>query len=115
MKIVNSTLALMLSVALVPLCLHGLSAHAADAVAPTDAELVQKVEAALAAEPSLKNQKIKVAAKSGEVKLTGVVSDQQLMVTAGHVSEGIAGVKFVLNEIDNEEYLREQAAKKSTQ
>lgn len=78
---------------------------------PSDDEISQQVRAALAAEPTLNGQKINVATKGGEVNLTGLVSDQQLMVTAGHVAEKVPGVKYVLNEIDNEDYLREKAAK----
>ena len=88
-------------------------AHAADApaVPVSDSDITTNVQAALAAEPTLKDQKINVSTKAGEVRLTGVVSDQQLMVTAGHTAEHVAGVKFVLNEIDNDDYLRAKAGK----
>lgn len=91
------------------------AAFAADApaAAPTDADITKQVEAALAADPVLKDQKIKVSTKNAEVSLTGVVADQEMMVTAGHLVEKIPGVKYVLNEIDNLDYLREQAAKKT--
>ena len=88
------------------------AAFAADAPAAVpDDEITRQAQAALAADPVLKSQKINVSTEKGEVHLTGVVAEQDMMVTAGHLIEKIPGVKFVLNEIDNEDYLREQAAK----
>ncbi|WP_374352454.1 BON domain-containing protein [Chitinimonas sp.] len=92
--------------------LASLAVSAADAQpAVSDEELNRQVEAALAADPVLSKQKIKVSTKKAEVSLTGVVKEQDMMVAAGHLVEKIPGVKYVLNEIDNEDYLREQAAK----
>ena len=103
------SLALLASTATV----FALNSYAADApAAVSDSDITQQAEAALAADPVLKSQKIKVSTEKGEVHLTGVVTEQDMMVAAGHLVEKIPGVKYVLNEIDNEDYLREQAAKK---
>jgi len=89
------------------------NSYAADTPAViSDSDITQQVETAIAADPVLKTQKIKVSTEKGEVHLTGVVAEQDMMVSAGHLVEKIPGVKYVLNEIDNEDYLREQAAKK---
>lgn len=123
MKSTTASFALALSLAASFAAFANVSALAADAPAvtaapaavqaPSDEELTKQVEVALAADAVLKNQKIKVSTKKAEVSLTGVVADQEMMVAAGHLVEKIPGVKYVLNEIDNEDYLREQAAKKA--
>lgn len=93
-----------------------LGAIAADAPAlASDDQITEQVKAAIAAEPTLKDQKIDVRTKGGEVNLSGLVTDQQLMVTAGHVAEKVPGVKYVINEIDNADYLRDKAEKTKAQ
>lgn len=119
MKTLSSMLAIALTLLIGAVPLTSVPAHAADAevAAPkSDAEITAAVEAALAAEPSLKGQKISVTTKTvkgeKEVILTGTVTDQQMMVSAGLAAEKVAGVKYVINEINPEEYLREKAAAK---
>lgn len=81
----------------------------------SDADITAAVEAALAAEPTLKGQKITVTTKGEkdkEVTLTGTVTEPMLMVTAAQVAEKVHGVKYVINEIYPDAYLREHAAAK---
>lgn len=119
MKSAISTLALVISL-LCSTIVISVPAVAADAVAPaakSDSDITKDVEKALAAEPTLKDQKITVTTKTNEkgekeVTLKGVVTDQQMMVSAGLAAEKTPGVKYVMNEIDPEDYLREIAAKK---
>jgi len=124
MKSATSTLALALSLLALSLPITttviSLPTFAADAVAPaakSDSDITKDVELAIAAEPTLKGQKITVTTKTNdkgekEVTLKGVVADQQMMVTAGLAAEKTPGVKYVMNEIDPADYLRELAAKK---
>lgn len=95
----------------------GLSTGAAATETPkTDADITAAVQAALAAQPDLKDQKIAVSTKSNskgerEVTLSGTVPEQQMMVNAGMAAEKVAGVTYVINDINPEAYLREQAQK----
>lgn len=107
MKLKLSALALVLSLS---------TGALANETAKSDADITTAVQAALNAQPSLKEQKIAVSTKSNskgekEVTLSGTVPDQQMMVTAGMAAEKVPGVTFVINDINPEDYLREQAKK----
>jgi osmotically-inducible protein OsmY len=112
MKTFVSALSLALGIATASIAVTCVPAQAADAVAArVDDDITKDVQAAIAAEPTLKDQHIDVSTKAGEVTLVGTVTDQQLMVTAGHAAEKIQGVKYVLNNIAPEDYLKEHPAK----
>ena len=112
MKTLASALALALGVATASFTVLSAPAHAADAVvARSDDDITKDVQAAIAAEATLKDQHIQVSTKGGEVTLEGTVTEQQLMVTAGHAAEKVQGVKYVLNNIAPEEYLKDHPAK----
>jgi len=76
--------------------------HAADAAAVaqvSDAELADKVKAALDNEADLKKLNLSVSSKKGEVTINGTMTDDQQMYIAGVTAEKVEGVKFVINNM----------------
>jgi len=101
MKFFKSAVCLTFSLLVGATPLLSATAYAADAPAAvvSDNDITEKVKAALAAEPSLAGQEIKVTTKASEVTLSGTVSVDTMMYTAAQVTEKVAGVKYVINEI----------------
>lgn len=61
--------------------------------------LVEKVKAALAAEPALKGIQIDVTNKDGTITLAGQPDNGQQLFKAAVAAEKTPGVKFVINEM----------------
>jgi osmotically-inducible protein OsmY len=61
--------------------------------------LVEKVKAALAAEPALQGVQIDVTNKDGTVTLSGHPDNGQQLFKAAVAAEKTPGVKFVINEM----------------
>lgn len=61
--------------------------------------LVDKVKTALAAEPTLKSVKLDVTNKGGEITLAGHPDTGAQLIKAANITEKIAGVKAVINEM----------------
>lgn len=72
---------------------------AAPAASPADAATKKEVEAAIAKEDQLKGSKIAVAAKDGEVTLTGEVKNDWLKYLAEDTAKKAKSVKSVKNSI----------------
>lgn len=64
-----------------------------------DATLTNRVAAALAGIPQLRTQSVQARARRGLVRLSGAVSDPQLVQTAESVAAGVSGVRRVKNEL----------------
>ncbi len=68
-----------------------------------DMELAHSVKVALAREEALAGADIVVLASNGEVRLTGVVDDQEQHDHALRVTLGVAGVNVVDNKLNVKE------------
>ncbi|GGI19346.1 MAG: BON domain-containing protein [Oxalicibacterium faecigallinarum] len=75
------------------------AAAPAAAASPADAATKKDVEAAIAKEDQLKGSKIAVAAKDGEVTLTGEVKNDWLKYLAEETAKKAKSVKSVKNSI----------------
>jgi len=75
------------------------AAPSATAASPADAATKKDVEAAIAKEDQLKGSKIAVAAKDGEVTLTGEVKNDWLKYLAEDTAKKAKSVKSVKNSI----------------
>jgi osmotically-inducible protein OsmY len=61
--------------------------------------LVEKVKAALADEPTLKDVKLEISNKDGTITLAGHPDTGAQLFKAATITEKIPGVKFVINEM----------------
>ena len=61
--------------------------------------LVEKVSAALAAEPTLNGIKLDISNKDGTITLAGHPDTGAQLFKAATVTEKVPGVKFVINEM----------------
>jgi hyperosmotically inducible protein len=68
-----------------------------------DSVVTSKVKSALLADPDVKSFDLKVETRSGEVMLSGFVSNQAQVDRAILVARGVEGVKVVSNKMDLKE------------
>jgi osmotically-inducible protein OsmY len=64
-----------------------------------DTVITTKVKAAILEEPTLKSAEINVETFKGSVQLSGFVADPANAGTAARVTQGVAGVRSVKNDI----------------
>lgn len=64
-----------------------------------DSTITTKVKAAVLAEPGLKTLQINVDTKDGVVTLAGIVDSQALKERATQVTQGVSGVKSVVDNL----------------
>ncbi len=67
---------------------------------PSDAELTQRVETVLLGDRYLDSSNVKVTARNGVVTLEGVVGDPWDLLRAIRISNKVAGVRRVGDELD---------------
>lgn len=69
------------------------------AVAVDDAAITTKVKSAVFAEPGLKSLQINVETKDGVVTLSGTVDTPQLKQRTAQITQNVAGVRSVIDNI----------------
>ncbi len=67
--------------------------------ADTDADITQRVEAALQSDPDTQSASIKVSTSDGVVQLAGFVSSNQQRDSAGDAASSVRGVRHVDNDL----------------